>query len=165
MCWGFDGADQISGLSATSSSVARAIAPGLPASTTVMSVAAGGAHTCVLLSNSSVWCWGDDSSSELGDGQTSTTLAPVQVMGIVGTPVALALGDHYSCVQIAGSAPTGDTVECWGDNSNGELGLGSAGAPVAVPTQVVGVSGGTLTGVTQLAAGRTGSATYVRRRT
>jgi hypothetical protein len=49
--------------------------------TGVLAISAGGAHTCALLSNSSVKCWGSNSNGQLGDGTTTQRNAPVYVLG------------------------------------------------------------------------------------
>lgn len=52
-------------------------------------------------------------------------------------------GMYFTCL-----GSTNGTVRCWGDNTNGQIGTGSTGGYIAVPTQVSG-----LTGVREIAAG------------
>ena len=45
-------------------------------------------HTCAILSDATVWCWGSNSQGQLGDGTTGTTrVSPVQVLFGVGDGV------------------------------------------------------------------------------
>jgi alpha-tubulin suppressor-like RCC1 family protein len=54
----------------------------------VVSVAAGGAHTCAIKKDGSLWCWGANTSGQLGDGSAWKS-KPVYIMnlGSAGNPV------------------------------------------------------------------------------
>ncbi|MFZ0041926.1 MAG: hypothetical protein WAK93_11510 [Solirubrobacteraceae bacterium] len=105
-------------------------------------VAAGGYASCAVLHSGRVTCWGDNSSGELGsETTTGFRTAPVAVKQITDATSATA-GGYHSCVVLGGGK-----VECWGDNTNGELGDGTIGeALTEVP-----VHG--LTNAAQVAAG------------
>ena len=47
-------------------------------------VSAGGGHTCALLSNATVKCWGSNSDGQLGDGTHTRRLTAVAVHGLAG---------------------------------------------------------------------------------
>jgi alpha-tubulin suppressor-like RCC1 family protein len=104
----------------------------------------GDFHTCGLTTAGVAFCWGRNTSGQLGNGGTVSSSTPVQVGGGV-TFSALALGELHTC-GVSGSGPVigGTTtlpgvVFCWGDNEKGQLGLGTFGAngvPVLVPTRV-----------------------------
>jgi hypothetical protein len=47
----------------------------------VVSIGVGTAESCALISDGSARCWGDNSSSELGDGTTVSSSVPVAVLG------------------------------------------------------------------------------------
>ncbi|MFA5747067.1 MAG: prepilin-type N-terminal cleavage/methylation domain-containing protein, partial [Candidatus Paceibacterota bacterium] len=51
----------------------------------VPQISAGGNHTCFVKSNGTVWCWGNNSSGELGINNTTQQLTPVQVLGAGGS--------------------------------------------------------------------------------
>jgi alpha-tubulin suppressor-like RCC1 family protein len=44
-------------------------------------VVVGYTYACAILKNGSVWCWGDDSLGELGNGNFNSSTTPVQVLG------------------------------------------------------------------------------------
>jgi alpha-tubulin suppressor-like RCC1 family protein len=89
--------------------------------TTAVQVAAGGEHSCAVLQNGTVECWGANGSGQLGDGTNTPSAAPVVVSGIT-TATQLAAGDNHTCALLQGG-----TVACWGDDFEGELGNGRAG--------------------------------------
>jgi len=90
-------------------------------------IAAGGSHTCALLDDDSVKCWGGNLFGELGlgdgesrgrkPGQMGDALPALDLGG--GKVVELVAGAAHSCARFADGS-----VKCWGDNRLGELGLG-----------------------------------------
>jgi len=46
----------------------------------VTDVALGYAHTCALLADGDIWCWGRGTSGQLGDGKLSNSFTPVRVV-------------------------------------------------------------------------------------
>lgn len=104
----------------------------LPGGQTAAAIAAGGAHTCALLTSGDVTCWGSGGSGRLGysnlnsigntPGNTPAT-NPVDG-GIVQLPsgqaaTAIATGTNYTCAVLESSV-----VSCWGAASFGQLGTG-----------------------------------------
>ena len=92
-------------------------------------------HTCAVMEDGTVRCWGNNSSGQLGNGRSGinrddrseNTAAPVAVMGI-DDATEIATGWDHTCALVEDS-----TVSCWGSNSFGQLGDGtnrSASAPV-----------------------------------
>ncbi len=47
-----------------------------------VSVACGYAHSCALLKDGSVWCWGQNNHGQLGDGTTTDRASPAPVQGL-----------------------------------------------------------------------------------
>ena len=91
-------------------------------------VAAGSAHTCALLENGNLHCWGDNSDGQLGLGLD--TLAVGDAAGEMenqarritlpdaSTVIGLSLGHAHTCVvQLSGY------IGCWGRNDAGQLGV------------------------------------------
>ena len=96
---------------------------------TARSIAAGSNHTCAILDNASVVCWGRGSSGQLGQGAItnighsgSATVAstPAIDLGAGRTAIAISAGDAHTCVILDNA-----TIKCWGSGGNGRLGSGA----------------------------------------
>jgi alpha-tubulin suppressor-like RCC1 family protein len=99
--------------------------------TDAVRVAAGEIHTCALLADETVACWGTNAYGNLGTGtKNDTHLTPVPVAGLSGV-VSISVGSYHSCALIADG-----TMKCWGDNGWGQLGDGTTTQRL-VPTTVV----------------------------
>lgn len=82
-----------------------------------VAITAGDAHTCALMADGSIRCWGYNGHGELGDGTTIQRNAPVAVLDNGKTFVAVAASYGHTC------AVTNERlVQCWGRNSSGQLG-------------------------------------------
>jgi alpha-tubulin suppressor-like RCC1 family protein len=128
-CWGSDRWGETG--SSTPGSQPPHPVPGL---TGVAQLAAGGSHACATLQDGSVKCWGDNGHGQLGLGMVDTTDAgvavPTSVPGLTDVD-QVAAGDTHTCALLHDGA-----VLCWGGNSVGQLGLGSAGPDVPTPTRI-----------------------------
>ena len=117
-CWGLNDSGQLGDATFTDSSnpvnVVDIIASG------VIDLESGIKHTCVLTSNSEVYCWGLNNSGQLGDGTYSNRNVPVLVKGLEGNIVSISGGAEFTCAV----SDTND-VMCWGDNTSGQLNDGS----------------------------------------
>jgi alpha-tubulin suppressor-like RCC1 family protein len=90
-------------------------------------IAAGKSHTCAILDNDQVKCWGRNDVGQLGLGDTQYRGAqggmgdalPSVDLGTGRSARAIAEGESHTCVLL-----DNDQVKCWGDNSWGQLGLG-----------------------------------------
>ena len=87
-------------------------------------IAAGDKHTCAIALDDIIWCWGDNRTSQLGssDFGDNFSLTPIQTTALPGSRVAhrIVAGANHTCVLA-----TDETVWCWGENGNGNLGDGS----------------------------------------
>jgi hypothetical protein len=123
----------------------------------VTNIAAGDFHTCALLADTTVRCWGANRSGRLGDGTEDTRTTPTAVIVAAGdsaplsgvTAISLS-GDGASGFNgIEGGAHTCAIVEarvmCWGNNSSGQVdtptAFASGPAPLLAPIEVTGLSG------------------------
>jgi len=87
-----------------------------------VAISAGFFHTCAILDDESVSCWGDNDYGQLGDGTTTArnTPTPTSSLGEGRTAVAIDAGDLYTCAILDDGS-----VSCWGNNYYGQLGDGT----------------------------------------
>lgn len=114
----------------------------LPTGRTAVSVSAGHDHTCAVLDNGELVCWGSNEFGQLGDGSEEDSNVPVYVDGLSGVPVQISSGGAHSCAILNDAS-----MECWGANDGGQLGDNSfddSANPVsiALPETVLGMSAG-----------------------
>ena len=105
-----------------------------PGAVTSPQISVGYNHNVVLKSDATVWTWGNNSKGQLGNGNYSKSLIPVQVNDICDV-VSVSAGSYYTL-----AAKSDGTVWAWGDNSYGQFG-NTATTKSAVPVQVSGLSG------------------------
>ena len=126
-CWGRNSFGE-AGMGHTQQiSVEKSAAVNLGANVTVKQLAAGD-HTCAVLDDDTLRCWGNNMYGQLGLGHTRQIgddakemgqfLPPVDV-GAGRTVKQVAAGDEHTCAVL-----DDDTLRCWGQNGFGELGLG-----------------------------------------
>ena len=62
-------------------------------------------HTCALLDNGSVMCWGDNEYGQLGDGTTIDSLTPTWTrFDASSTVIGLSSGEHQTCALLGNGA-------------------------------------------------------------
>jgi alpha-tubulin suppressor-like RCC1 family protein len=92
-------------------------------------ISAGSAHTCALLDNASVKCWGNNDSGQLGLGDTNHRGDAANEMGDNLTIVDLGTGRTATAISAGGYSNCAildnASVKCWGSNSSGKLGIGN----------------------------------------
>jgi alpha-tubulin suppressor-like RCC1 family protein len=130
-CWGQNDRGQVGQASTASPIATPTRVPGLRP---VVSLAAGGSHTCVVDGAGQVTCWGANTFGECGPTSAAAVTTPVDVA--LGAPVsALAVGGQHTCAVVQPG-----TVKCWGSNQNGQLGFGSNSASEPSPRDVTDVT-------------------------
>ena len=84
-------------------------------------LAAGGHHTCAILDNGSVSCWGDDEDGQLGNGLDSEPkFVPDSVLfGINASTdlIATSISAGFSHTCVLASSSYGNGVSCWGSTA------------------------------------------------
>jgi alpha-tubulin suppressor-like RCC1 family protein len=125
-CWGHNAAGQLGDGTTTQRSSPTQIGA---LATDWSAVTAGGLHTCALRETGTLWCWGSNSSGQLGDGTTTNRQLPTQI-GTATDWRAISAGGSHTCGMRASG-----TLWCWGSNTYGQLGDGTT-TPRTVPTQI-----------------------------
>lgn len=165
-CWGLNENGQLGDNSVTGPGTCAAIeSPCSATPVTVVSTSGTGAlaHVaslrsegetmCALLTTSGVDCWGYGPNGQLGDGSLGGNPFPLAVKAVGGTGslagVISLSGDKDNGTNICARLRSG-RVDCWGEDTFGELGNGTTGIfnDSPVPVAVKGVGGhGSLAGV------------------
>lgn len=129
------------------------IVPPLQPSNSLSDIASGYLHTCKIINNGQVICWGA-TPSQIALGPNAGIPAPVLIPGIE-TAISLSADSFYNCALLADT-----TVKCWGRDYSGELGNGADTSSAtatwsATPIAVLNHSNlpGVLKGVTSISSG------------
>ena len=122
-CWGFGGNGQL-GYAATSVIVDASLAGpvNLGSGRVATAISAGDFHTCAVLDDGDVRCWGFGydgrlgyaARDDVGDDETPGSIAPV---ALGGRAVSISAGGAHTCAVLEGGA-----VRCWGAGADGRLG-------------------------------------------
>jgi alpha-tubulin suppressor-like RCC1 family protein len=91
----------------------------------LQSISSGYHHTCVLLDNTYVRCWGYNVQGQLGYGNTThigDNEHPYTAgnVNLVGNAVQVVTGGYHTCALLDSGF-----VRCWGLNNHGQLGYGT----------------------------------------
>ena len=86
-------------------------------------VAIGAQHACALLSDSSLRCWGDNKFGQIGDGTWESKGDPIHIQGFDNQDsiISISAGSAITC-----AVTSSGKVYCWGSNSLGAVGDGTA---------------------------------------
>ena len=118
-CWGENSNGQLGDGTRTGSSNPQKAS--MPLGRSAIEISTGSYHTCALMDDSSVRCWGSNEFGQLGDGTTIEKTTPVSVdLGHGALAVGISSGEAHSCAVLENG-----TAMCWGENSNGQLGDGT----------------------------------------
>jgi hypothetical protein len=133
-----------------------------PAGPRVVQVGASADHTCALIEDGTVRCWGANGVGQVGDGTFENRPAPTVVLDANGGPLRgvaqIAVGKAHACALMKDG-----TMRCWGGNYRGQQGSADKHS-VKTAREVAGIAN-----VAEIAAGgeetcaRTGDAHRGRR--
>lgn len=93
-------------------------APDGPEAGCVTALASNGDQACALRTDGQVWCWGDNSGGQLGDGTKLTRLLPAPAR--IGDVIDLTSGEDTVCAIGADRS-----LACWGEGDAGQIGDGA----------------------------------------
>lgn len=132
-CWGYNGRGQLGNGSTITRSVTPVEVQGLDGE--VVAIGAS-THTCALMRDGSMRCWGDNLYGALGDGTRLDAQTPVRVQGLSGKARAMALGGFFTCALLENGS-----VQCWGSDLYGQLGKAAAVQQNTQPVAIQGLAG------------------------
>jgi alpha-tubulin suppressor-like RCC1 family protein len=130
-CWGSNnfgqlGIDNSTNMGDHSGEMAALTGIDLGTGRTATAISAGDDHTCALLDNASVKCWGRnsygqlgiDNDTRMGDDSGEMAVLPSIDLGTGRTATAISAGNEHSCALLDNAS-----VKCWGYNGAGQLGI------------------------------------------
>ncbi len=115
-CWGDNSRGQLG--DGTRQGRAMPVDVLLPAGARATALAVGAQHSCALLTDTRVTCWGDNNRGQLGAGSSAGASQPARVPGV--RAVAIAAGATHTCALLVAGG-----VRCWGEDDAGQLGEGT----------------------------------------
>ena len=140
-CWGYGGdqyangagglgygtIDNVADGGSGPATPAAAGAVNLGSGRTAVAITAGETHTCAILDDGSVRCWGNNAYGQLGYGNTNdvgttptTTPNTAGPVDLGQKAIAISAGGNHTCALLADQS-----VDCWGSGDFGELGYGN----------------------------------------
>jgi alpha-tubulin suppressor-like RCC1 family protein len=106
-------------------------------------LAVGNFHGCAIIASGQTWCWGDRSFGQLGNGIVVGNLgntapfnpSPQSPVPVSGSPIYSQIFSHgsHTCGLLAGGIG-----QCWGRNTDGEMGLGTTTISRSTPVTLTG---------------------------
>jgi alpha-tubulin suppressor-like RCC1 family protein len=119
-CWGSNEHGQLGDGSKRSRYAPRPVQPAMGGTQLSFStLSAGGTHTCGVTVRQQLYCWGDNTFGQLGDGTSQSRVVPQRVRGDARYR-AVTAGRYHTC-----ALTTGGESRCWGRNEDGQLGDGT----------------------------------------
>lgn len=131
-CWGSNENGQLgtTNFLGQSTSVPQEVI-GLPSRATA--ITAGQIHTCAVLINGAVACWGSNNDLQLAQPTSGNNPVPSIVKGLSAKALKVTANDFSTCALLENH-----TVQCWGGNDFGQIGLPTTISRSATPNSVPG---------------------------
>jgi alpha-tubulin suppressor-like RCC1 family protein len=136
LCWGENNSGEL-GLGYFTSAAPYGVgtAAAVVGSVSGIALDMGDSHSCALNGNSTISCWGNDTSGQLGNGSIVSPgidmAVTMSASSLPFAPTAVSAGGFQTCALLKNGS-----MSCWGSNSSGELGNGNE-AQSSAPTQVL----------------------------
>ena len=90
-----------------------------PTNSSFISISMGLYHTCGIIDNNDLYCWGYNDQGQLGIGTTEQTNYPIPQF-VDSNVIGVSTGNNHACALYESQ-----TIKCWGANSEGQLGTGN----------------------------------------
>jgi alpha-tubulin suppressor-like RCC1 family protein len=133
-CWG----DNSTGQLGDGTTIARALGAATQYDTrSWRDLSVGAFHTCSIDFDGKLTCWGRNDYGQLGRGDVSGLQLTPYLVPSIGRWIAVSVGYLATCAIAESATIGGGTLWCWGDNSSGQLGLGTMSpTPMVIPMPV-----------------------------
>lgn len=142
-CWGDNTQGQLginSSVTSSSRPVAVRTAAGsaptsyLPDGETITKITTGRGYACAVTTGERLYCWGNNSSGQLGLNSLTTYRYPRLITSTLTSGVKDVFAGSGTKTTCAIRTLSGvDRLYCWGNNRQGQVGVGATSAPQAVP--------------------------------
>jgi alpha-tubulin suppressor-like RCC1 family protein len=135
-CWGRNDNGELGDSTLTLRTLPVPVPFTWPGGASVGAVALGDSHTCVTTSVAELYCWGSDSSGQLGIGSQNDRRVFPTLVGSGMSFGGVIAGRAHTC---GGTTPSPDStyLYCWGANDRGQVG-DSTNAQRTIPVAVAG---------------------------
>jgi RHS repeat-associated protein len=131
LCWGSNASGKLGDGTSTNRSTPT---PVIGMSGGVSSIRTNNAHSCAIVSQSQLYCWGFNLFGQLGDASNTNRLTPTLVSGLgIGNVSSISTVENHTC------AVANQASWCWGINDQGRLGDATT-TNRNIPTAVIGQS-------------------------
>ena len=127
-CWGSNGPDGRLGTGTPGASSPIPVPVMMPGGDGFATVISGSGHSCGLTAAGSAYCWGSNTTGELGDGTDLARSAPTPV----GAPLGVAFVELALSSGSCGMTAARETF-CWGSNASGQFGDGTVNGQRSIP--------------------------------
>lgn len=117
--------------------------------TGVVAISVGAHHTCALTNAGGIKCWGQNSNGQLGNGTTTDSPTPVDVVNLPSVRAISAGGAYHACALLTSTGG----IKCWGDDRFGQLGQPNNGFAIPTASPIPGDVAGLTSGVTAISVG------------
>ena len=125
-CWGDNLYGQLGNASVGDFSSTPVMVEGLDSDAKAIEVSTGSRHTCALLDNGNVMCWGDSGRGQIGRSGATGGPVPEQVnlseQALTESDIFRKIiysGENHTCVLLSSGK-----LACWGAGDSGQLGDG-----------------------------------------
>ena len=120
VCWGLDNNGQLGNGDADNDLRPTPVGVVFPEGREPAQVDGGEAHTCALMKDGGVMCWGRDHVGQLGDNGTNANQHEPGSNAVLPDgrrATSISIGGHVSCAVLDDGS-----LACWGENNLGQLG-------------------------------------------